>query len=118
MQFRNWGFLAAAVMVAASPLEKPITIDHFPICEVGELVMASRMMKYLTEITQQECMRQENWQLNIDKVTFTTFCVGEHRKMAFLVWVREQLEPCFYYRCGLERDSQEIIGEINPSFIV
>ncbi|KAK6001087.1 hypothetical protein QM012_003170 [Aureobasidium pullulans] len=76
-------------MVTAEPPEETITIDHFPVCE-------------------QECMRQESWQYNIEKKTFTTLCVGEHRKHNFLVWVRDQLEHCFWHRCGLERDGDEI----------
>lgn len=68
-------------------------------------------MKSLTAI-QQECMRKESWQYNIEKKTFTTLCVGEHRKQDWLVWVRDQIEPCFLTHCGIYRDGEEVKGEI------
>ncbi|KAG9528309.1 hypothetical protein KCU93_g4371, partial [Aureobasidium melanogenum] len=94
MQFRNWVYLAAAVMVTAKPPEVTFTIDQWSPC-------------------MQACMRQENHHFNIEHATVEKMCatpglLGEHAKQTWLAWVRDELEHCLYWRCGMDRDDDEI----------
>lgn len=67
-------------------------------------------------------MRQENHHFNIEHATVEKMCstpglLGEHAKQTWLAWVRDELEHCLYWRCGMDRDDDEIKGEITAQVV-
>jgi len=62
-------------------------------------------------------MRQENYHFNIEHTTVEKMCVGEHAKQTWIAWVRDGLEYCLYWRCGMYRDDDEIKGEMTAKLV-